>query len=285
MLIEILFIFSIVIITCFVIYNLIVNRIRDLEISSYKRKCMEKYLPIPYSNLDTFTGGYDHNTSKYLLSLALNVELSNCSKNLGALPSLNGYVAKELIGTVLGAKRMLGYIFTSAKSIIIVFTGTVFSDEWSEDAEISQVSLQSLGGYRDGDKAHKGFYNMYSSIRSQLLDILKTRESQNVYITGHSLGGALSTLAGYDLANLQPIVYTFSSPRVFNISGADRYTNIVPYTYRIFNTEDIFTSLPLPVGFNIEYQHVGNGGISFTLNLGSMSENHTDAYINVILNE
>ena len=275
-----------VVLAFLIVYNLILNKIRYLEIQSYKRKCLDHYFPTPLTSPMFATDRFDENLAKYLLTLSLNVELSNCSQKLGPLPNVPGFAKRELIGTVLGRKRMLGYVFASNKAIIIVFTGTVFVDEWTEDAEVTQVPISKLGGRTTGDKAHKGFYDMYCSIRDQLLDIVKENHmenSQTVYITGHSLGGALATLAAYDLVNFVPRVYTFAAPRVFNITGAKRYDQIITYSYRVHNTEDIFTSLPLPVIFGVEYEHTGNGGIPFTNNLGSMAANHTDAYVDAIL--
>jgi Lipase (class 3) len=261
-------------------YNLIIDKIKSLEIQSYKRKCMERYFSLPLYPPTVTTDRYDSVLAKYLLGLSLNVELSNCSKDLGPLPPVFGFSAKEIMGTVLGKERMLGYVYTSPKAIIIVFTGTVFVDEWTEDAEVSQVPITNLEGSQEGQKAHKGFYDMYVSLQNALKShIEKVRDTQNIYITGHSLGGALSTLAAFDLNRYEPVIYTFAAPRVFNIKGAQKYNNLVTYTYRIHNTEDIFTSLPLPVIFGIDYEHVGSGGIPFTDNLGSMAANHTDAYV------
>ncbi len=276
--IGLLIVILIIAIIIWVVYNLLIDEIKSLEIQSYKRKCMEKYFSLPLYPPTVATDRYDTTLAKYLLGMSLNVELSNCKK-LGALPSVFGFSAKEIIGTVLGKERMLGYVYTSPQAIIIVFTGTVFVDEWTEDAEISQIPIDRLNGSQGGQKAHKGFYDMYISFQEVLkAHIKKMHVSQTIYITGHSLGGALATLAAFDLNQYEPIIYTFAAPRVFNIPGAGQYNSLVTYTYRIHNTEDIFTSLPLPVIFGVDYEHVGDGGIPFTNNLGSMSENHTDAY-------
>ena len=61
---------------------------------------------------------------------------------------------------------------------------------------------------------HHGFCLQYDSIRPQVLGIVDTllkeapaavdgraeRQPWTVYVTGHSLGGALATLCSYDLA-------------------------------------------------------------------------------------
>lgn len=259
------------ILTVTFLYYYIVSKIRRLEIQSYTKKCRESYFELPLND-----SSEEISPSVFLL-LSLNVELSNCP-NLGEFPIPYGYKGKKFFGKILGKKRMIATVLTFAVNTIIIFTGTVFTDEWSEDFDITQVLCNNLGGYRDGDKTHRGFYDVYMSIRSEIFSYISHINSKTLYVTGHSMGGALSTLFAYDMYYLNPIVYTFASPRVFNISGAKTYDQILKNTNRIFNTEDIFTSLPLPVFGSEIYQHVG-GGISFTINLASMAENHTDAYV------
>lgn len=52
-------------------------------------------------------------------------------------------------------------------------------------------------------KVHNGFWTMYSSIRNQLHEYIRTElvlEPADVLVTGHCLGGALSTLCALDLS-------------------------------------------------------------------------------------
>lgn len=54
-------------------------------------------------------------------------------------------------------------------------------------------------------QVHHGFLSAYTSVRPQVLGVLDAllageAEPWTVYCTGHSLGGALSTLCAYDLA-------------------------------------------------------------------------------------
>ena len=57
--------------------------------------------------------------------------------------------------------------------------------------------------------------------------------------TGHSLGGALATLAAYDLqaefAFRKLQVYTFGSPRTGNHAFAHDYERRVPHTWHVVN--------------------------------------------------
>ncbi len=55
---------------------------------------------------------------------------------------------------------------------------------------------------------------------------------------------------------------------------------------RIFNTEDIITTLPLPTeGINAgyTYEHIQEG-LGFTLNLSNYTDNHIQAYYEFVLN-
>lgn len=67
-------------------------------------------------------------------------------------------------------------------------------------------------------------------------------QTDQVFVTGHSLGGALATLAALHighLKNCQPIVYTFASPRVGNSGFARYFEKMVGNSFRIANTEDM----------------------------------------------
>ncbi len=66
-----------------------------------------------------------------------------------------------------------------------------------------------------------------------------------VFLTGHSLGGALATLAAYDIAQALRAVpqrthvacYSFGAPRVGNHAFADDYARLVPDTWSIINDQ------------------------------------------------
>lgn len=267
--------------SAWLVYKYVVDQIHALERQSFKRKCMESYYPQNLYTLDNLSSSsgssYDKSVASDLLRLALNVELSNCT-NLGPLVIPPGFSATKINGIVEGTQRMLCYILKSTTTVIIIFTGTVFTDEWDEDMELGQVEIPGIQGYKTGVKSAQGFYDMYMSVQPQIKNYMSSVSSeQRVFITGHSLGGCLSTLCALDLSDYNPVVYTFSSPRVFNLQGAQLYDALVSRTYRVFNTEDFFTTIPFPVAFDVVSEHIGNG-ISFTSNLGSLAGNHTEAY-------
>ena len=76
----------------------------------------------------------------------------------------------------------------------------------------------------------------------------KLSAHKQLYLTGHSLGGALATLCAADLAAntkfTSPSVYTFGSPRVGNPTFAGFFNRRTGPHYRVYNSEDVVTSLP-----------------------------------------
>ncbi|KAI7844547.1 hypothetical protein COHA_001905 [Chlorella ohadii] len=72
----------------------------------------------------------------------------------------------------------------------------------------------------------------------------------NVYVTGHSLGGALASLCAFDIKKRCPCAeylvnvrcYTFGAPRVGNRAWARQYNQAVPDTWHIINSDDVVTS-------------------------------------------
>ncbi len=92
--------------------------------------------------------------------------------------------------------------------------------------------------------------------QSVLNKIESLRDNQQaIWITGHSLGGALATLSGRDLPNkFQPhAIFTFGAPRVGNPAFSDNYDRT---NHQFVNEDDIVPHLPTK-GLITKYQHVG----------------------------
>lgn len=96
-------------------------------------------------------------------------------------------------------------------------------------------------------------------------DYFKDDKNKNasIYITGHSLGAALATIAAMDIAVIDlaqedkiknPInLYTFASPRVGDNTFAKAFNEFINETrinaFRFANSEDIVPKVPFPVWF------------------------------------
>ncbi|DBB09212.1 TPA: hypothetical protein ACH3X3_007798 [Trebouxia sp. C0006] len=103
---------------------------------------------------------------------------------------------------------------------------------------------------------HRGFLNSWRAnglnqrVKQRVWDILYSkdvdRSNVKVLCTGHSLGGALASLAAFDIRRHCPCLkpmdvscYTFGAPRVGNHAFARQYDATVPDTWNIINNQDV----------------------------------------------
>jgi hypothetical protein len=94
----------------------------------------------------------------------------------------------------------------------------------------------------NGVKIHNGFYLAFKDVQAPVLESLEGLKDYTVYITGHSLGGALALIAArYLYSDNVGACYTFGSPKVGNIEFGDEIK--IPI-YRIVNSADIVPRLP-----------------------------------------
>lgn len=137
----------------------------------------------------------------------------------------------------------------------IAFRGTNEINDWLDN--LNAFPESALFG-----EFHRGFYrsveDLWSDIKSQV-EKIKTKEgSKPVFITGHSLGGAMASVAAAKYIHQdEPFmsVYTFGQPRamtrntarIFNVEASGRY-------FRFQNNEDIVTRVPARI---MNYSHVG----------------------------
>ena len=103
-------------------------------------------------------------------------------------------------------------------------------------------------------------YFVYNKTLQTKKQFWLARDDVYPHVAGHSLGGALATLAAYDirkqlLDNNQPdtkvVCYTFAAPRTGNHAFAREYNAMVPDTWSVINDQVCFQLLlqTLPVMF------------------------------------
>lgn len=155
------------------------------------------------------------------------------------------------------------YLWLSGNEVIIAFRGTVpytkgddaaaqqrVLQDWLNDADFAPQTDPELG------QVHKGFrdafYNLWPAIQQQIKSWQaagKLGPQVNVYVTGHSKGGALAMLAALKLRadKLLPVteVDTFGAPRVGGADFATRYAAQGINGYRYENQDDVVPHVPL----------------------------------------
>lgn len=119
------------------------------------------------------------------------------------------------------------------KRVVVVFRGSVTKEDWKVDSRAWQIKVPLEDGMLDGFDyvtLHKGFYEYlfketasgqtkYEIIMDQVRPLLAEHPGYQLYVKGHSLGGALCTLfsiyASLDKSIIKPVsCFTFGAPKV-----------------------------------------------------------------------
>jgi predicted lipase len=133
-------------------------------------------------------------------------------------------------------------IFTHLKDgrTVIAISGSDDLDDWIDNIDALFIELKK------GVSVHKGFYESAMKFLDQILSFL-TGDEKELYITGHSKGGAIAKLLAYLLARkgvkINCVVY--GAPRIGN-RGLKEAINFLPiYLTQVRNWQDPVWKLPL----------------------------------------
>ena len=129
--------------------------------------------------------------------------------------------------------------------LVLAFRGTEKSlQDWKTDLRAKLVPARDE---RKPGLIHQGFQESYYSLEAQIEAELANFPGEPLYLTGHSLGGALAVVATrfLDAGNLAAC-YTFGSPRVGNLALAREFKTPI---YRIVNAADAVPRLPFGEGY------------------------------------
>jgi Lipase (class 3) len=159
----------------------------------------------------------------------------------------------RFFGLVNQSDRLFGYVALKEKEreVFIIIRGTRTTYEWFNNTATSYEVYTTERGNKWGITT-EGFYSIYTDLRTEISEALKSFKGQfdHIFVSGHSLGGALATLAIPDLFDwsiLAPAkidVYTFASPRCVDRPFAKKLNDSKVRHWRIANTEDIVPTLP-----------------------------------------
>jgi len=159
--------------------------------------------------------------------------------------------------------RDAAYLWLSGQELIIAFRGTLpynsaagdpdaqalSLEDWLNDADFAPQADPELG------QVHKGFSDSFYALWPGIQGEIKAWQAAGkvgpgtqVYVTGHSKGGALAMLAALKLRadKLTPVteVVTFAAPRVGGADFAARYAAAGIDGLRYENQDDVVPHVP-----------------------------------------
>ena len=107
---------------------------------------------------------------------------------------------------------------------VLAFRGTEEGADWRVTANV--WPLLDMGG---GAQAHRGYGLAWQALKDDVLAQLAKLNISHLTVTGHSLGGALATLAAADLPPGDLHLITFGNPRATNQLLAE----VIGQTHRV----------------------------------------------------
>jgi triacylglycerol lipase len=164
-------------------------------------------------NLPTWRAAFSERTAELMAKLAL-LAYESDPKKLSQLLNAGQF-------TLLAAYDQDGsqaFLARANDFAVVAFRGTDSYRDWKTNLMSETVLVET----RLGDvEIHKGFKKAYDRIGAQLLEDVNrlVPDTKGLYLTGHSLGGAMAQIASTQLErdNLAAC-YTFGAPRVGDLS-------------------------------------------------------------------
>jgi hypothetical protein len=204
-------------------------RFNPIFTSSQQKKLVTKYL-------EDFIEKNKKSSLLKLLDVVAYDHEAETERLIAELGFLNAKLTKTFDSN--GTQAIL---ISTDKFITLAFRGTEATSikDIKSDAKATTVKCDS------GGKIHSGFKEAFEEVAIEIQSILAQEEfaDKPLFITGHSLGGALATIAAKKLNHAGGIAscYTFGSPRV---GDEDWISNIKVPFYRVVNAADCVTMMP-----------------------------------------
>lgn len=143
--------------------------------------------------------------------------------------------------------------------LYIYFAGTESLLNWKTDIDVLGDTVPAAWGCDlPSMQTHRGFQEAYNTISARLWDAIQSQlpKQGRIICTGHSLGGALATLAALHIACAHPdlrdrlVVVTFGGPPVGDSEFVKRFNALVPQCVRVVNPMD-----PVPRSLSAQLVH------------------------------
>lgn len=181
-------------------------------------------------------------------------------------------IAKNYNGTWIFSKEKQhsSYINYSEKenTIFVTFRGT----KSCEDVKIDLNFIKKNCAFLNNKGVHSGFLNTYNHFKPEVTkkinELIEKHKDAKIVFTGHSLGGAIATLAALDASTNNEFkdkdisLVSFCAPRSLSKEAFD-YTltnksiqKLYENSIRVWRTGDVVPSIPFE-GYKFNFRHFG----------------------------
>jgi triacylglycerol lipase len=135
----------------------------------------------------------------------------------------------------LSKESNVGVVIVDEETMVIAFRGTDDLQDWRTNFNIVPDPSAAW--------VHSGFKQALDTLWEDLISIVQRESKQrSIFLTGHSLGGAIATLAAVRLESNGSHVtglYTFGQPPVGGERFAERAKDLRPRYFRFINHVDM----------------------------------------------
>jgi triacylglycerol lipase len=220
----------------------------ELAQGAYPPNALDRFTPVQSFNLDNALAmmwmaqlAYETAHERKVTDILKSLDLTK--RAFASSDPITGFPPHSACVVVAGGRN----------ATIVAFSGTdpLKIEDWITDFT-PQRTVSDL---------HKGFEDAVTTVWPLVEAAIKNRpaDQKQLFFTGHSLGGALATIAAaraaLDPETVATAVYTFGGPRVGGSAFSDDYTPMLgDRTYRLVHGGDIVPTVP-PAGGG--FLHVG----------------------------
>ncbi|RFC41545.1 MAG: N-acetyl-anhydromuramyl-L-alanine amidase AmpD, partial [Verrucomicrobia bacterium] len=144
-------------------------------------------------------------------------------------------------------------VASDASRVVVAYRGSKELGDWLGNLEFLQQEQLTLG------RVHRGFSQAFAVVREALFTTLTDHDPESrkeLWLTGHSLGGALALLTAAELPNPGRItgIYTFGQPRAGLTDFQTKVDEVfVGRYFRFVNFDDVVPRIPPG-----DYVHAGH---------------------------